>query len=54
MRKVLEERFDFSTYACFTAIVSSDSGTVDRSRIYELALAKFLVKNGYYATEREI
>ena len=27
---------------------------MDKSRIYEGALGKYLVKNGYYATEREL
>lgn len=48
-------RFDFSTYACFSAIVNSEtSGAGDKSRITESSLGKYLVKNGYYATEREL
>ena len=55
MRQGLETRFDFSTYACFSAIVNSESGeSVDKSRVMEGALGKYLVKNGYYATEREL
>ncbi len=54
MRKSLEQSFDFSTYACFTAIVNSEPNSIDRTRILESALGKYLVKNGYYATEREL
>ena len=54
MRQELNDRFDFSTYACFSAVVNSEAGSVDKSRIREGALGKYLVKNGYYATEREL
>lgn len=55
MRIELQDRFDFSTYACFSAIVNSEQGgSADKSRITESALGKYLVKNGYYATEREL
>ena len=55
MRTELQQRFDFSTYACFSAIVNSEAGnSVDKSRIMQGALGKYLVKNGYYATEREL
>ena len=50
---MLQERFDFSTYACFSIIVNSEVNC-DRSRIQSSALGKFLVRNGYYATEREL
>ena len=53
MRKELQSRFDFSTYACFSAIVNAETSS-DRSRVVESALGKYLVKNGYYATEREL
>ena len=32
MRKLLQERFDFSTYACFSAIVNAEANG-DRSRV---------------------
>ena len=55
MRHELQDRFDFSTYACFSAIVHSDgSPDADHTRVKEGALAKFLVRSGYYATEREL
>ena len=54
MREMLQERFDFSTYACFSAIVNSEGGSADKSRVNGTALGKYLVMNGYYATDREI
>jgi len=34
MRRELEGRFDFSTYACFSAIVNSEAGeSADKSRV---------------------
>ena len=55
MRLELESQKDFSTYACFSAIVNSDSQAMaDRSKVLEGALGKYLIQNGYYATEREL
>ena len=56
MRHDLQARFDFSTYACFSAIVNSEALCEggDKSRIRDGPLGKFLIRNGYYATSREL
>ena len=42
-------KFDFSTYACFSAIDKQKLGYLSKE-----SLGKHLVNNGYFATDREL
>ena len=49
MRKDLERRHDFSTYACFRAVDDQNDGDVNPDN-----LRSFFKNNGYYPTEDEV
>ena len=49
MRKDLEKRHDFSTYACFRAVDDKNEGDIIPDNI-----RSFFKNNGYYPTEDEV
>lgn len=49
IRKELERRHDFSTYACFRAVDELNEGDINPDN-----LRSFFKNNGYYPTEDEV
>jgi len=49
MRKDLERRHDFSTFACFRAVDDLNEGAITPEN-----LRSFFKNNGYYPTEDEV
>lgn len=49
IRRELERRHDFSTYACFRAIDDLNDGDINPDN-----LRSFLKNNGYYPTEDDV